>query len=120
MRDRWNEAGVPANVVNDAIACVQMTSGVLSEADMHNGVLHLLRDLHDGTWFQLDGGHLIETNLGSRQGCKFGAIIFNLMYCRALDDLRLAPRNENVLSGCCAVVSHGVQERWHPTRGLII
>ena len=38
-------------------------------------------------WFRLDGGYLIETSLGSRQGCKFGAIIFKLMYCRALDDL---------------------------------
>ena len=66
--------------------------------DLHPGVLHLLRDLHDGTWFQLDVGYLIETNLGSRQGCKFGAIIFNLMYCRALDDLRCALRNEGLLS----------------------
>ena len=92
VRERWIEAGVPADVVNDAIAYVQTTGGVLSEAELHPGVLHLLRDLHDGTWFQLDGGYLIETNLGSRQGCKFGAIIFNLMYCRALDDLRCAPR----------------------------
>ena len=35
--------------------------------------------------------YLIETSLGSRQGCKFGAIVFNLMYCRALDDLGCAP-----------------------------
>ena len=98
VRERWIQAGVPAVVVNDAIAYVQTTGGVLNEADLHPGVLHLLRDLHDGTWFQLDGGHLIETNLGSRQGCKFGAIIFNLMYCRALDDLRCALRNEGLLS----------------------
>ena len=87
VRERWNETGVPADVVNDAIAY-----------DLHPGVLHLLRDLHDGTWFQLDGGYLIETNRRSRQGCKFGAIIFNLMYCRALDDLRCALRNEGLLS----------------------
>ena len=98
VRERWSEAGVPANVVDEAIAYVRMTGGVLSEANLHPGVLHLLRDLHDGTWFQLDGGYLIETNLGSRQGCKFGAVIFNLMYCRALDDLRLALRNEGLLS----------------------
>ena len=33
VRERWNEAGVPADVVNDAIAYVQMTGSVLSEAD---------------------------------------------------------------------------------------
>ena len=66
-----------ANAVNDATAYVQMKGGVLSEANLHLGVLHLLRDLHDRTWFQLDGGYFIETNLG-RQGCKFGAVIFNM------------------------------------------
>ena len=33
VRERWNEAGVPADVVNDAIAYVQTTGGVLSEAE---------------------------------------------------------------------------------------
>ena len=54
VRERWNEAAVPADVVNDAIAYVQTTGGVLSEAEIHPGVLHLLRNLHDGTWFQLE------------------------------------------------------------------
>ena len=43
------EAGVPADVVNDAIAYVQMTGRVLSEAELHPRVLHFLRDLHDRT-----------------------------------------------------------------------
>ena len=98
VRERWNESGVPDKVVDDAIAYVRKTGGVLSEAALHPGVFHMLRDLHDGTWFRLDGGYLIETSLGSRQGCKFGAIIFNLMYCRALDDFRYALRNEGLLS----------------------
>ena len=37
VRDRWIEAGVPADVVNDAIAYVQTTGGVLSEAELHPG-----------------------------------------------------------------------------------
>ena len=98
VRDHWSESGVPDKVVNDAMAYVRKTGGVLIEAALHPGVLHLLRDLHDGTWFCLDGGYLIETSLGSRQGCKFGGIIFNLMYCRALDDLRYVLRNEGLLS----------------------
>ena len=98
VRERWSESGVPDKIVHDAIAYVRKTGGVLSEAALHPGVLHMLRDLHDGTWFRLDGGYLIETSLGSRQCCKFGAIIFNLMYCRALDDLRCALRYEGLLS----------------------
>ena len=98
VRERWRECGVPDTVVNDAIAYIRKTDGVLNETAMHPRVLHLLRDLHDGTWFQLDGVYLIETILGSRQGCKFGAIIFNLMYCRAFDDLRCAVRNEGLWS----------------------
>ena len=94
VRERWSESGVPDKVVDDAITYVRQTGGVLSEAALHPGVLHMLRDLHDGTWFRLDGGHLIETSLGSRQGCKFVAIIFNMMYCRALDDLRCALRKK--------------------------
>ena len=93
VRERWSESRVP-----DAIAYVRKTGGVLSEAALHPGVLHLSRDLHDGTWFRLDGGYLIEKSLGCRQGCKFGPIIFNLMYCRALDDLRYALKNESLLS----------------------
>ena len=98
VRERWSESGVPDTVVNDAVAYVRKTGGVLSEAALHPVVLHLLRDLHGGTWFRLDGGYLIETSLGSRQGCNFGAIIFNLMYCPALDDLRCALRNEALLT----------------------
>ena len=65
---------------------------------MHPELLHLLRDLHDRTWLRLDGGYLIDTSLGSRQDCEFGAFIFNLMHCRALDDLRCALKNEGLLS----------------------
>ena len=98
VRERWSESGVPDKVVDDAIASVRKTGGVVSEAVLHLGVLHMLHDLHDGSWFRLDGGHLIVTSLGSGQGCKIVAIISNLMYCRALDDLRYALRNEGLLS----------------------
>ena len=74
-RECWKECGVLDSVVSDALAHIRETGGVLNEAALHPGVLHL----------QLEGGYHIETTLGSRQGCMFGAIIFTLMYCRALD-----------------------------------
>ena len=43
---------------------------------------------HDSSW-------MVVTSL--KQTLE-GAIIFNLMYCRALDDLRCALRNEGLLS----------------------
>ena len=55
MRERWRECGVSDTVVNDAITYIRENSGVLSEAALHIGVLHLLSDLHDGTWFQFEG-----------------------------------------------------------------
>ena len=70
---RWQACGVPDSVVSDALAYIRETGGVLNEASLHPGDLHLLRDLHDETWFQLEGGYLIETELGSWQGCKFEA-----------------------------------------------
>ena len=98
VRERWSESVVPGKVINDANAYVRKTGGVLSEAALHPGVLHLLRDLHDGTWFVWMVVTSLKQSLGSRQGCKFGAIIFNLMCCRSLDDLRYALRNEGLLS----------------------
>ena len=39
VRERWSESGVPDKVVDDAIAYVRKTGGVLSEAALHRGVL---------------------------------------------------------------------------------
>ena len=98
VRGRWSGSGVSDKVVNDVIAYVRKTSGVLTEVALLPGILHMMLDLHDGTWFRLDGGYLIETSFGSRKGCKFGVVIFDLMYCRVLDDLRHVLRNEGLLS----------------------
>ena len=76
VRGRWSESRVLDKIVDDAIAFVRKTGGVLSEAALHPGVLHMLRDLHDGAWFRLDGGYLIETSLGTRQGCTSSSTRF--------------------------------------------
>ena len=96
VRGRWRESGVPDTVVNDAITYVRNTGGVLSGAALHLGVLHLLRETGNGSdWME---GTSWRQCLGTRQGCKFGAIIFNLMYCHGSDDLRRALKNEGLLS----------------------
>jgi hypothetical protein len=45
----------------------------------------LARSLHTSAWFQLPGDtQLIVTRSGGRQGCKLGAMLFNLIYSVAL------------------------------------
>ena len=53
VRGRWRESGVLETVVNDAITYVRNTGGVLSEAALHLGVLHLLRETGNGSdWME--------------------------------------------------------------------
>lgn len=52
-------------------------------------VATLLRDLHEGAWFQYgDLESVVRTAKGGRQGCKVGATIFNSAYTFALDNFK--------------------------------
>ena len=45
----------------------------------------LARSLHTAAWFQLPADtHLLVTRTGGRQGCKLGAVLFNMVYSVAL------------------------------------
>ena len=99
LADDFRAFGIAEDVARYTADYVRDTGCVLRSAELHPAVLALLRDLHDGTWFQCpNGGGFITTRMGSRQGCKFGAIIFNLMYCRALAELRLVLQRAGVLT----------------------
>ena len=46
-----------------------------------------------------DSGKMVETRRGTRQGCRFGGLLFSLLYAKALDDARAAVREAGVSIG---------------------
>ena len=49
------------------------------------GVVNLLLNLHDGSWFEIaDALDIVVGKTGGRQGCKVGALVFNSIYAKAM------------------------------------
>ena len=49
----------------------------------------MLASLHTHTWFAYPGAEgTLHTQLGSRQGCRFGGVVFNIIYSRVLHTMR--------------------------------
>ena len=66
---------------------------VLQDIFVYPHVRELLASMHTGSWFRVAGSNeFIVSSKGGRQGCKFGGIIFNLGYAKALE--RLYSRSE--------------------------
>ena len=51
----------------------------------------MIIDLYAGSWFDLDAsGVVVATKRGARQGCRFGGLLFNLLYARVVRSAREA------------------------------
>ena len=65
------------------------TEGLLAALGVDEGLVELNRSLHDGSWFRFrDSAKVLLACRGGRQGCKLGAVVFNLIYAKALRTLR--------------------------------
>ena len=61
-------------------------------------VTALVSSLHTHAWFVLPGDEqAIVTRTGGRQGCKLGALVFNLIYSVALKRLRVRLQKKGIL-----------------------
>ena len=70
----------------------------LQQAGVCPHVLQMIRSLHTGAWFKVGSlESVIVTKSGGRQGCKFGAVIFNVVYAVALRRVRDKLREASVL-----------------------
>ena len=66
-------------------------------------VRELIVSLHSGSWFQVGSSpDLVVARRGGRQGCKLGAIVFNLVYAVALSHVRTSIQKQN-----CVLVIKG-------------
>ena len=91
-------SGVPQEVVEHLVPYILEHGGLLEELLVPRHICDLVARLHEDTWFQLQaGGRFIVTRRGSRQGCRFGCVIFNAVYGVALAEVLEGAR----ASGIC-------------------
>ena len=89
VEERLMELDLEPRAVVPLTDYIWESGGKLHELGVPTHLVRLVAGLHEGTWFKLDGSlNVIATRLGSRQGCTFGALVFNLAYGRALSQLQ--------------------------------
>ena len=81
--------GVHRDAAIDLAEWIDKTGGLLLASGADPAVCALVASVNDGLWFQLPGHskYLISVS-GGRQGCKLGALVFNLIYSVALKRIR--------------------------------
>ena len=64
---------------------IAMEGCVFDLIRVHPHVKDLVASMHTKSWFRVAGrSELLVVNKGGRQGCKFGGVVFNLLYAKAL------------------------------------
>ena len=80
----------------DALAAEINKSTVLGNG-VDNITQTLLASMHTGTWFKVGSSpEFLRVDKGGRQGCKFGGVIFNLAYAKALKRFVASATAENI------------------------
>ena len=97
---RLLDLGLSAEKAQHLKESIDREGGALARAGCAPGAIDMLRSLHSGAWFNIDGcSQPVVTRRGGRQGCKLGPVVFNTGY-----ELPLA-RIRNALA------SHGLAMR---------
>ena len=88
VRATLQQAGVAADAAAHIAEFIQDKKSALHELEIPEHLVRLVDTLHTNAWFKLDAeGRLVVTRRGSRQGCRFGALIFNCCYAKSLKEL---------------------------------
>eukprot|EP00973_Karenia_brevis_P008750 1182658-Karenia_brevis.AAC.1 len=91
------ELGLPEEVAQHIATYVKENGSVLEQMGADREVIEMIQSIHENSWFEIrDGFAYLTTAKGGRQGCKLGALVFNLLYAAALDALRCACKSEGV------------------------
>ncbi|CAE8732350.1 unnamed protein product [Polarella glacialis] len=90
--------GLDDDVAKELAREVRHFGSLLEQLGVDPKVAALVNSLHSNSWFRYsDLPTVIVARKGGRQGCKLGAIIFNMVYARALLMLRDQLRERGVL-----------------------
>ena len=81
--------GIAPPFVKGIIDFIEKEKPVLQQLHLDDKVAELIKSLHTGAWFSIEGCDLaVVSKTGGRQGCRLGAIIFNLAYAVGLHRVR--------------------------------
>ena len=100
---RLQGLGFSAAVVAKAQEVLERDGNLLRKAGASQALSEMVADLHENTWIKVatdavtDDTSLVCTTKGARQGCKIGALIFNVIYECALALARGRARAQGLL-----------------------
>ena len=90
--------GLPQDRAAELVAEILSNGPFLQQIGVPAEYVSLITSLHSCSWFSYGTlASAIVTRTGGRQGCKLGDLIFNLVYERALRDVRQALTNKHYL-----------------------
>ena len=80
------ERGIPSDVADEVQRSLEVSPSLLEEAGMAPADQARIADWHTGTWFSVrgEGERVVWAHRGARQGCRLGAMCFNIAYELAL------------------------------------
>ena len=121
-RDHLVRVGIPEHAVDELLCWLEDRGPLLERMGAPPEVTGLVRSLHTCAWFQLPGDDVrLVTSAGGRQGCKLGALVFNLIYSVALKRIRQKMIDKGVVlhlrrtSDAPFWESHGNGGAWNDT-----
>ena len=91
--------GLTAEQANALASEIGTEGCILDRINTDPEIVQVIRSLHIGFWFQFkESDTILCAKIGGIQGCKTGAIIFNLFYARSL----------KLLQCVCVLCNHGI------------
>ena len=90
--------GVPESSVHKLVEWIDTIGGLLQVFGADPVVRNLVAALYSGSWFRLpcDSQYIVSC-AGGRQGCKLGALVFNMVYALALSTVALDLKSLGIL-----------------------
>ena len=86
-----SKLGLQHDACEAIVNTIERDGSIFQQLGIDHAASAAARSLHTAAWFQLPGDEtVLETQCGGRQGCKLGAVLFNMIYALALRHLTAA------------------------------
>ena len=81
----FSDLGLDADVCAALVELISENTSIFEQLHVCSEAMEVARSMHTGVWFTLPGDEeALVSGCGGRQGCKLGALLFNMIYSVAL------------------------------------